>query len=67
MIAQGCAALDAVLSRAHGDGVAKAHHHLRSADAFDPEAVDEVMSSQLEPDVDAEPVDVPRKPWAGGL
>jgi len=55
-----------LVERAYQGGWAAAHAHVRSADAFDPEAVDEVMASPLAPDADADPEDVPRGPFAGG-
>jgi hypothetical protein len=67
VIEQGAAALGVLLDGARGEGFSEAHHHIRSADAFDPAAVDEVITSQLEPDEGVEPVEVPRRPWPGGL
>ena len=65
-IAKDAEVLAELVKQARGEGWAAAHAHVRSADAFDPEAVDEVMASQLVPDSDADPEDVPRGPFAGG-
>jgi hypothetical protein len=66
-IERGAQALGVLLDGARGEGFSEAHHHIRSADAFDPAAVDEVITAQLEPDEGAVPVEVPRRPWPGGL
>jgi hypothetical protein len=67
LIAKGEQALDLLLGEAQERGVATTHRHLRSADAFEAEAVDQVMESRLQPDDDADPLEVPRRPWPGGL
>ena len=56
-----------ILAEERKRGIALAHVKLRKADAFDADAVDEVMASELDAEPNAQPVEVPRRPWPVGM